>query len=378
MSRNVKLVSEGSDNYVRIPKAFFDDYLPDANGEFVKIYLYLLRWLPVRDHELSLESIADTFNLTDADVTRALRYWEKKGLLTLSYADGADHAITAICLMDLNRHSEEAQPALPETPAAQTAMAQPALQTEPAPQIKAAPAAPAAKHYEKKTYSMEQISSICSGKEGSELIGIIQAYLGRTLSETDLNMICFFTDELGFSNELIEYLFEYCVNNNHTNMRYIEKTAIGWAEEGIKTAEEAHRSIEQYNGTSFAVMKALGLGGRRPATSEAAFIRKWFHEYGFEKDMVLEACARTIRATHSPSFEYTDRILSNWKEKGIDTLEAVKRDDEARARSKSAPAKTAKRQGGQFGNFQQRSYSDTDLDKIFIRRLQSTTGSTSD
>ena len=125
-------------------------------------------------------------------------------------------------------------------------------------------------------------------------------------------------------------------------------------------------------------MKALGLGGRRPATSEAAFIRKWFHEYGFEKDMVLEACARTIRATHSPSFEYTDRILSNWKEKGIDTLEAVKRDDEARARSKSAPAKTAKRQGGQFGNFQQRSYSDTDLDKIFIRRLQSTTGSTSD
>lgn len=366
MSRNFKLVSEDSDHYVRIPNAFFDDFLPDANGEFVKIYLYLLRWLPVPEHTLSIDSIADTFNMTDADVRRALRYWEKKGLLRLSYSDTPEHAITAICLHDVNRLSDDTAPEpkgqKPESaapPQVQKAEYGAAIQHKP--------------HYEYRTYSMEQINKVCSGAEGCELIGIIQAYLGRTLSQTDLNTVCFFTEELGFSNELVEFLFEYCVNNNHTSMRYIEKTAIGWAEDGIRTVEDARRSIEKHGNSYYAVMKALGLSGRRPATSEAAFIRKWLEEYGFELDMILEACARTIRATHNPSFEYTDRILSNWKKKGIDSLEAVRAEDDAHSRKKTSAAKGKNRQGNAFGNFQQRSYNDKDLDKIFMRKLQTST-----
>lgn len=68
-----------------------------------------------------------------------------------------------------------------------------------------------------------------------------ERYLGRTLSATDINTLLYFYDVLGFSTELIVYLIESCVSNNHTSIRYIEKVALGWADQHITTVEEASR-----------------------------------------------------------------------------------------------------------------------------------------
>ena len=54
-----------------------------ANGEFLKVYLYFYRWHNVPDHELSIASVADTLNMTESDVIRALKYWERESLLSL-------------------------------------------------------------------------------------------------------------------------------------------------------------------------------------------------------------------------------------------------------------------------------------------------------
>ena len=68
---------------------------------------------------------------------------------------------------------------------------------------------------------------------------IIQQYLGRPLSPTDLNTIYYFYDELGFSRDLIEYLFEYCVEHNKKSINYIEKVALSWASKNIHTIAES-------------------------------------------------------------------------------------------------------------------------------------------
>ena len=86
MPKPITLSASYSDDATIIPNAFFDHYLPRANGEFLKIYLYLLRWLSQPDHALSLSGIADIFFMTENDVTRALKYWESEGLLTLTAA----------------------------------------------------------------------------------------------------------------------------------------------------------------------------------------------------------------------------------------------------------------------------------------------------
>ena len=85
MPKPITLSAVYSDGVTVIPNTFFDEYLPRANGEFLKIYLYLLRSSDT-DRELSLSVIADIFNHTESDVKRALTYWEKKKLLQIEGA----------------------------------------------------------------------------------------------------------------------------------------------------------------------------------------------------------------------------------------------------------------------------------------------------
>ena len=60
-----------------VPNAFIDELLAEANGDYVRVYLYLLRHCK---ENMKVHSVADSLNLTDRDITRAISYWEKKGI----------------------------------------------------------------------------------------------------------------------------------------------------------------------------------------------------------------------------------------------------------------------------------------------------------
>ncbi|MCR4672756.1 MAG: DnaD domain protein [Lachnospiraceae bacterium] len=330
MEGTIRLTNTRQDGKVHIPNSFIDNYLPRANGEFVKIYLYLIRWLPVRDHEVSLEAIADCFNMTESDVIRALRYWENEGLISLTFSDTDPGLMTAVCLHEVKNASARA-------PYARESSAAPVRRTAP-------------------VYSIDEIASLSDDPEGRELLEVIQQYMGRPLSQTDLNTIYFLSDDLGFTTELTGYLFEYCVSNGHTNMRYIEKTAVNWAEKGISTVEQAKAESGSFSAVVFPVMKAFGLGSRMPAPAETQYIRKWYDEYGFDSSMVIEAVNRTMERTHTPSFEYADKILLNWKKAGISSVEDAKKNDaDFRGSRGSGKLRLAsKGNGSRFHNFEQR------------------------
>lgn len=63
-----------------VSNEFIDNYMARANGEYVKVYLYILRNGGRAD---SVADIADALNHTEADVRRALVYWEQEGVLEL-------------------------------------------------------------------------------------------------------------------------------------------------------------------------------------------------------------------------------------------------------------------------------------------------------
>ncbi|WP_415067331.1 DnaD domain protein [Lacrimispora sp.] len=323
-----------------------------ANGEYVKAYLYLMRH---EGEEVTISMIADALNHTEADVTRALSYWKKAGVL----------------LEDLPP-KQEPSPAFSETACA--------VGTAPAEKTPATP-------LKRPSYSPDQISSLAGDEDFSQLLYIAQKYMNKVFTQRECEVFAYLYDGLSMPAELLEYVVEYCVQGGHSSIRYIETVAISWHEKGFRTVEEAKNHAVSFSKDSFAVMKAFGLNDRKPGDMERGFMDRWFKSYGFTRELVIEACNRTLAATHSPSFQYADKILEGWKKSGVRSLEEVKKLDEQHAdRMRNADARGGKKpesdgkagtykqapsskgRGGQnqFQNFPQR---EIDYDALVLQQL---------
>lgn len=398
--RPLTLQSRITLNYTLVPDYFLDNYMPKASGEFVKIYLYILRCLgsgtPAAacdvlkngcasysgsDDCFCVSFLADRLNLTENDVMRALKYWENEGLLILTYANASsvsgasDGELTGITLADITMSVEDTF----GTAANETAVT--CQTTSPAAMISAPEVSvPEVSVPEKPSYTAAQLKEFAANEELSQLLYIAQMYLGKTLTATETNSMIFFYDTLKMSADVIEYLLEYCISKEHRSMRYIEKVAIDWAEHGISSLKEAREYSDSKSEDMFAVMNAFGITGRSAAKVERDYIRKWRETYGFNTDIIVEACSRTIKSTHQPSFEYADSILTQWNERRIKSVDDIKAlDAEYDKTRKASAAASAGNSTGQasrsksagnnrFNNFSQRDYNYDELETQFVSR----------
>ncbi len=352
------LQHEGFASSTSIPNCFIEKYMPKAAGEFVKIYIYLLKCVAENRSELSISKIADAMENAEKDIVRALKYWQKKGLLKLTFdEDGNLVSLKINDLTDVNNEDFDS-----DEIAVATSVSKPEVVID-SNEIEIS-----------KNFSAQQINAFAMQDDVTQLIYIIQKYLGRTLTNADLNTILFFYDTLKMPAEVIEYLFEYCVSKGHKNMRYIEKVALNWADEGIKTLKAAKMLNGIYSDNCYPVLKAFGLSGRAPSKGESDFVNKWTLSYGFSLDIILEACNRTINAIHQPSFEYADSILKRWNANNISSMEDIKSLDEAREATLSNAEKIANKKNfsdnnsnvsdaNKFNNFNQRHYDYLQLEK---------------
>lgn len=340
----ITLHKDNGNSTTNVPNRFIDEYMTSANGEFVKIYLYLLRCMSSPDCSFSISKTADKFEHTEKDVQRALKYWEKMNLLRLEY--DADKNISSIYFTDsaLSEQNES-------TPVASTTAS-----IAPTPDF----AAPKPATPQKSSYTASDMKVFQEKEEVQELLFVAESYLGRTLTPTDIQTLLYWYDGLGFSTDLIVYLLEHCIAKGHSSLRYMEKVALNWKDSNITTVEEAKRSSNAHSQTYFSVMKALGISKRNLVPTESAYIDKWTREFGFSQDIIAEACSRTISATHQPSFEYTDTILTNWHRQQVHQLSDIAKLDTAYQKSKTAN-RTARTTSNKFNDFPQRSY---DIDKL--------------
>lgn len=364
----ITLHSDSPSSATSVSNIFIDEYMSDANGEFVKIYLYLLRLMNVPDASFSISSIADKFEHTEKDIKRALSYWERMHLLRLEYDDNEN--LTGVCLLDSSSRkadkssgSDSSNDSNASSKSATTAFA--AQKASVAQESPSAPEVP-----KKKSYSADDIKNFRQNEAVAELFFIAERYLSRTLNATDINTILYLYDILGFSTDLIEYLIEYCVSKGHTSIRYIEKVALAWKDSNISTVADAKQVASLHSQSYFMVMKALGISGRNLVPSETCLIEKWKSEYGFTNELIEEACKRTISSIHQPSFEYTDSILSNWHKRQIKTLDDIAKLDAEHQSKKKGTTQTAGTSGAssknKFNNFTQRSYDYDQLEKMLL------------
>ena len=384
--------------------------MPKANGEFVKVYLYLLRATGSGAGIATISEIADHFSNTEADIIRALNYWASEGILQLQ--SGADGQIMGINLCSLsvsgmqaaqsniqsavadnaaqnnlqnsvvnNATQNNLQNGVVNNAAQNISTANIRMQDSVVEKLKSQTTDKAASS--QKEYTLDEIKEFRKNPDISELFFIIETYLKHTLSSTDTNMVLYWLDELHFSTDLVEYLVEYCITKGHSSLRYMNKVALGWADAGIKTVDQAKDDAAAHSQIYYSVMKALGITGRNLVDSEVSLINKWVGEYGFDIELVKAACSKTISAIQKPSFEYTDSILANWRKKDVHTLKDVEVLDANFAKANKASA-TGSSQGtnaangsskpksnnssskNKFNNFNQRNNDYDKLEKLFL------------
>ncbi len=335
---------------------FIDEYMTDANDAQIKVYLYLLRCagtgLPS-----GISAIADRFNYTEKDILRALQYWDKKHVISMLYDDTGK--LVGIRLENLDARAADII-SMPET-------AQPSPAPIPAAPVTAAASSAAEEPvYDKSVITLDQIKAFKQQAETSELVFITEQYLGKPLSSENIRSIIFMTDILQFSTDLIDYLVQYCVDRGKKDFRYIEKVAINWAQAGVSTPKEAAAYAIKYDKNIYTVMNALGRTNA-PTQKEASYIQKWFREYGFTPDMVLEACERCALATDKHRFEYTDGILQSWKENGVHTIQDIQNADAAFQKKKTSRGVRSASSSNPFHQFRQNQYDyDELLQKVKI------------
>ena len=324
-----------------VPDDFIETYMPMANGDYVKIYLYLLHCLK-NDKMLSVSSLADLFQCTENDIKRALKYWESKQLLSME--ENAYGELTALSLTD-------APSAAPVQPV-----------TEPFAEAAAIP--------EKHSYSPAETKAFKEQIEIKHLLFACEQYIGKPLTKTDVETLLYFYDQLHFSTDLIEYLVEYSVSKNKRSLRYMETVALEWHKKGIQTVEEAKLDSKPFAKECYLVLKALGINNHDPLPTEVAYVNRWMKDYGFSIDIILEACNRTIMQIHKPKFEYTDGILKKWKDAGVHHLADVDKLTEEHKNRAAARTqnKTDKPFTTRFHNFEQHTYDSKDLEKFFVNQ----------
>lgn len=380
----INISSDIATSFTTVSDIFIDQYMPKANGEFVKVYLYLLRATGSGAGIATISEIADHFSNTEADIVRALNYWASEGILQVQ--TGTDGQITGINLCSLAVSGIQAaqsniQSAVSDNAAQNNSTANIQMQDSVVEKLKSqATDKPAPSQ---KEYTLDEIKEFRKNPDISELFFIIETYLKHTLSSTDTNMVLYWLDELHFSTDLVEYLVEYCITKGHSSLRYMNKVALGWADAGIKTVDQAKDDAAAHSQIYYTVMKALGITGRNLVDSEVSLINKWVGEYGFDIELVKAACSKTISAIQKPSFEYTDSILANWRKKDVHTLKDVEVLDANFAKANKASA-TGSSQGtnaangsskpksnnsgskNKFNNFNQRNNDYDKLEKLFL------------
>lgn len=385
-----------------IYNSFIEDYMPAANGSYVKVYLYIAKCLQAKESNFSISSLADQLENTEKDILRALMYWEKKGLMSLNrdkatgeilglemlipfaerdfdtYENTAKESAASLGVDSdlsetgaLNRRNSD----LSETDAANTSTYESSGTDAPSnvnsDVHRASNSAQENNSSAVKPIQVppEQIQELSANEDFVWVCNVVESYLERPMKPTEIQLITYLYGTLHFSRELILHLYDYCISMGKTACNYIQTVALSWHEQGIKTPEQAQNASVRYLASYNAVSKALGLG-RGLAEIEKKYVDHWQNDWNMDLSVILEACNRTVLKLHHADFKYTEGILSHWNEQNVRTLQGVEQSDLHYAQTKEQKEKKKPSTSGkqtprnQFQNFKQRDVSSEELQEL--------------
>ena len=258
---------------------FIMEYMPDAEGDFIKVYLTALMYADRED--ISNGLIARHLGLREEDVLRAWTYWEDRGVIRKHYKNPEDRFNYSVEFVDLREKLYSKAPA-----------GSAPLQTE----------------------NLAELPSDMDDKVVRDTFDSIQEITGRLMEGKEPETVISWIYEEALEPGLICFAYRYCVDKRRNNrFSYIASIVRDWIKEGVRTQQQAEQLLsetDQRFNQYRRVMRALGFY-RSATEDEMSKIDSWFDEMGFGLDKVLEACAKTSGISN-PNINYVNSILTAW------------------------------------------------------------------
>ena len=278
-----------------VDNQFILEYLPNATGDAVRVYLYGLMQCYHPQQAMDIAQMARELSMTEEAVLSAYRHWERKGLVRRI----ADHP-----------------PAFRYVSIKQLTMVGGAV--------------PVDREY-------EEFAAAVYGLFGND----------RRLHGAEMSRCYEWVDEMGLPAEVVVYLIREMIAQHGRNVaiKTIEKRAALLAEENVRTVEDAEAVLTRDRAVwdgSRAVLRRFGKR-RNPSEDEQAMYRAWHVDWGFSREDILAACAETTKG--EPTFAYLGGILSRLRAQQKTTgVEAALREEQAEAAPLKALLKVMKLQ----------------------------------
>lgn len=308
-----------------IPDVFISEYLPSLESDFIKVYIYCL-FLSKYRKTPSSDDIAKKLELPTPRVKQALVRLEELGLISRGTNEN---------VMIINDLKER--------------------------EIK--------KVYRAKTTSTPEEAELSSerSKRRSRFISSINnAFFQGVMSPSWYTDIDSWFDKYQFEEDVMFALFKHCYDYKALSRQYIAKVADNWHSKNIRNSFDLDKysmeakKIKEIRGMIIKKLRKQGL----LTEYEEAYVERWVSEYGYDGGIIELALKRTTSAVN-PSFEYINKILTNWYEKGYKTKEEITAAEGTKKSSDSGKYKPREKAIPQKGNFEQRKYDDDYFDKLY-------------
>ena len=296
-----------NNDYVVVPMKLVEDVFPSTNATFIKVYMHILM-LSAKNASIDVSQVAESLQLLESDVLQAVKYWQSNDALELVGDDEQNS-------------SNETELSHSDSPA---------------------------------TYEISEINDkIEENSKLSEMLQLSQEVLGKPITPAEMKTLYWMHDSLEFSPEVILMLLEYCVSIGKKSMQYIERVATSWHSKGIFTIEDVENflSHEEYTKNYINSLKyVFGIKDRVFTGMEEDFIRKWHDDLNMSEEMIALAYEYCILRINKISFPYMDKIIVDWSEKNIKTIEAAEEENANFKKNKTEPHSSGSAQNTQFNN----------------------------
>jgi len=304
-----------------IPDVFFTEYMCEANGDYIKVYLCMV-FLSKFDKDIKLNDLSKKLNIPLTNIQAALAFWEEKGVLTKKV-----NGYILNNLQEIELHK----------------LYSPNL-----------------------TLSAEDVKKTEDSKYRAKAIECINnMYFQGIMSPAWYSDIDLWFKKYEFDEQVMISLFDYCFNRSALHKNYVKAVADAWHKSNIKTYED----LEAYSAKQekLAKMKkeiSKKLGRYNPLTQfEDAFIEKWVLDYNYDLKIINIALKKTTSKAN-PSFDYLDKLISDWHDRNLKTEEDVN-NFLSEMKQKKKNVKQLEKQTN-YNNYEQRNYDN--LDNLYANK----------
>ena len=298
-----------------IPDVFFTEYMNEASGDFIKVYLCLV-FLSKYNKDIKLNDLYKKLNISLQTIQTALNYWEEKGVL-IKKVNG--YILNNLQEIELHK------------------LYSPNL-----------------------TLSKEDIKKNENSKYRAKAIECINnLYFQGIMSPAWYSDIDLWFKKYEFDEQVMISLFDYCFNKSALHKNYVKTVAEAWHKSNIKTYEDLEIYSEKQEKMS-KIKKDIAkkLGRYSPLTQfEEAYIEKWVLEFGYDLKVINIALKKTTSKAN-PSFDYLDKLISDWHDRNLKT-EIDVNNFLAEMKQKNKNVKQLKKQTN-YNNYNQRNYDNLD------------------